>query len=353
MGEEQRPPGSALRTLAGLAAMVAIVAGLRLGAPILVPVALACFLAVLSQPLFQGLLRRRVPMPVAVGVTVVVLLSAVALFWVLLIGSLAELRDVAPSYAKALGDRINYTDQWWREKGISLRDWIPARWRQPDRVAELAGGAIRATAIFVSSTTVVFLLLVFVLAESAVFPRKLDRLPPGVRAALLRFAHVSRELQRYLLVKTAMSAAIGIAAGCWMAFLHVDFAVLCGLIAFACHFVPNVGAVLAAGPAMLIAFLQQDFSQSLMVMTGYLVIGVVLGNLIEPALLGRSLGLSPLVVFLSLVVWGWLWGAIGMLLSVPLTMALRIVLGGSRELSWIAVLLDAAPREASGGEEPA
>jgi predicted PurR-regulated permease PerM len=338
MDEVQRPPGSALRTLAGLAATVVIVAGLRLGAPILVPVALAGFLAVLSQPLFQGLLRRGVPMPLAVGVSVLVLLAGVALFWLLLIGSLAELREVAPSYAQTLVERISYTDQWWKEKGISLRDWIPDRWRQPERVAELAGGAIRATA------TVVFLLLVFVLAESAVLPRKLGRLPEGVRASLLRFADVSRELQRYLLVKTAMSAAIGIAAGCWLAFLRVDFAVLCGLIAFACHFVPNVGAILAAAPAMLIAFLQQDFSESLMVMAGYLVIGVVLGNLVEPALLGRSLGLSPLVVFLSLVVWGWLWGAIGMLLSVPMTMALRIVLGGSREWAWIAALLDAAPR---------
>jgi len=313
---------------------------------------------VLSQPLFQGLLRRRVPVPVAVGVTVVVLLAGVAVFWLLLIGSLAELRDVAPSYAKTLGERINYTDQWWREKGISLRDWIPARWRQPDRVAELVGGAVRTTAIFVSSTTVVFLLLVFVLAESAVFPRKLERLPPRVRTSLLRFADVSRELQRYLLVKTAMSALIGLTAGCWVAFLHVDFPVLCGLIAFACHFVPNVGAVLAAAPAMLIAFLQRDLSESLILMAGYLVIGVVLGNLIEPALLGRSLGLSPLVVFLSLVCWGWLWGAIGMFLSVPLTMALKIVLGGSREWAWVGALLESAgnhrlavasaPREAAG-----
>jgi predicted PurR-regulated permease PerM len=101
---------------------------------------------------------------------------------------------------------------------------------------------------------------------------------------------------------------------------------------------------------MLIAFLQHDLSESLVVMVGYLVIGVVLGNLTEPALLGRSLGLSPLVVFLSLVVWGWLWGAIGMFLSVPLTMALKILLGGSRDWAWVSTLLEAAGngRAASG-----
>ena len=345
MIDAARPPASALRMLQGTAAAIVVLAGLRLGAPLLVPIALALFLAILSLPLFQALIARRVPAGIATLITFLVLLAAVGVFAVLLLVSLGELRQVAPAYVATLQERISYTAEWWQAKGISIRDWIPPRWRQPERVAELLGGAIRGAAVFLSETTLILLLLVFLLGESAVFPRKLERLPASVREPLLRFADVSRELQRYLVIKTLMSALIGLAAGAWVAWLDVDFAVLCGLTAFAFHFVPNIGAILAAAPAMLIAFVQHDLSKSLVVVAGYVAIGLVLGSLVEPALLGRRLGLSTLAVFLSLLIWGWLWGPIGMFLSVPLTMALKILLAGSGEWRWVAALLEPPPGE--------
>lgn len=348
MNGEAAPQVAAYRALRNLAAIVLVVAGLKLAAGLLVPIAFALFLAVLSLPLFRRLLGRGVPVGVAVAVTVLVLLAGVGAFGLLLLGSLGELREVAPVYAQTLGERIAYTNQWWQERGIAIADWVPPRWREPERVVELLGGAIRSTAVFLSETTIVFLLLVFFLGEAAVFERKLARLPPPLVASVARLAHVSRELQRYLVIKTAMSVLIGLAAGLWLAMLDVDFAVLCGLAAFALHFVPNVGAILAAIPAMLIAFLQHDPSKAVLVAVGYFVLALVLGNLVEPALMGRRLGLSTLSVFLSLLVWGWLWGPIGMFLSVPLTMALRMLLGASREWRWLAVLLDAPPRPVAG-----
>jgi predicted PurR-regulated permease PerM len=140
-----------------------------------------------------------------------------------------------------------------------------------------------------------------------------------------------------------MSLAIGLTAGVWVAALGVDLAVLCGLVAFVCHFIPNVGAILAAAPAVAIAFVQHDLMKAAIVGAGYLVIGTVLGSLVEPALLGRRLGLSPLAVFVSLVVWGYIWGPVGMFLSVPLTMAIKIVLAGDPHWRWLAVLLDSSP----------
>jgi len=345
MNEAAPLAGPAHRSLQTLVALVVVLAGLKLAAPLLVPIAFALFLAVLSLPLFRRMVEHRVPVPIAIAVSLVVLLAAVALFATLLLVSLGELREVAPAYTRALQERIAYTDEWWQGRGISLRDWIPARWREPQRVAELLGGAIRGTAVFLSETTVIFLLLVFILAEAAGFPRKLARLPERVRDSLARFGHVSLELQRYLVIKTLMSALVGVAAAAWVAFLDVDFAILCGLAAFACHFVPNVGAVLAAAPAMLIAFLQHDPAKAVVVAAGYVVLALVLGGLVEPALLGRRLGLSSLTVFLSLVVWGWLWGPLGMFLSVPLTLALKMTLAGNDDWRWLAMLLDAAPRE--------
>ena len=351
MNEATAPGGSAHRTLRNLAAIVVVVAGLKLAAPLLVPIGFALFLAVLSLPLFRRLLARGVPAGFAILVTVFVLLTGVGAFGLLLLGSLGELREVAPVYAQTLGERIAYTIEWWQERGIAIADWVPPRWRDPERIVELLGVAIRSTVFFLSETVIVFLLLVFFLGEAAVFQRKLARLPPSLVTSVARLAEVSRELQRYLVIKTAMSTLIGVSAALWLAMLDVDFAVLCGLAAFALHFVPNVGAILAAIPAMLIAFLQHDPLKAVLVAVGYFVLALVLGSLVEPALMGRRLGLSTLAVFLSLLVWGWLWGPIGMFLSVPLTMALRMLLGTSLEWRWLAVLLDAPPRPPAGADE--
>ncbi|HLF56229.1 MAG TPA: AI-2E family transporter [Thermoanaerobaculia bacterium] len=344
MDEAARHPGAALRVLQGLAATVVLLAGLRLGAPILVPIAFALFLTILSLPFFRWLLRRGLPSMVASLVTVILIVAGLALFTVLALGSLGELRETGPLYYRTLQERFTYTSEWWSARGIVLENWIPVRWRDPQVIAGVVGGTLRGALAVLSEITIVLLLLVFLLGEAAAFPGRLARLPRAVQETLRHFGTVSSELQRYLIIKTLMSSAVGVVAGGWLAFLGVDFAVLWGIVAFGCHFIPNIGAVLAVGPPMLVALVQFDASQALAVAVGYFVIGLLLGNLIEPTLLGRQLGLSTLVVFLSLVVWGWLWGAVGMFLSVPLTMSLRILLAHSKEWGWVAALIDSPPR---------
>jgi len=339
MSEAVRQAGAPLRTLYGFAAAVVVVAGLRLGAPILVPIALALFLAILSFPLFRWLVDRRVPGALASLATVLVLLAAIGLFGLLVLGSLSELRETGPAYYQSIQERIGYTIEWWQGKGFAIQNWMPAGWRDPQTLAVLIGAAVRGVFLLLSETIIVMLLLVFLLGEAAAFPARLARLPAHVQERFRHFGNVSRELQRYLLIKTLMSAAVGLAAGVWVALLGVDFAVLWGLVAFGCHFVPNIGAVLAAAPPMLVALVQYDASKALAVAIGFFGIGLLLGNLIEPTLLGRRLGLSTLVVFVSLLAWGWVWGAVGMFLSVPLTMALRILFAHSREWTWVAQLL--------------
>ncbi len=330
-----------LGPLMGMAAGVVVVAGLKLGAPFLVPLAFSLFLAILAMPLLRWLVTRRWPAFLAVLVTMLLLAAVLTLFGLLFLGSVGELREVGPHYYAQLNERLSYTVEWWQAKGIAILDWVPLKWRQPQTLAELAGGTVKGLLHLTSQGMIVLLTLVFILFEALVVPRKLARLPTHLREPLLRFSAVSQELQRYLLIKTAMSALIAIVIGLWVAFLGVDFPVLLALVAFVCHFIPNIGAVLAAAPAMLFAFIQFDLIQALVVGAGYLVIGTVLGNLAEPALMGKRLGMSTLVVFLSLLFWGWLWGPVGMLLSVPLTVTIKILLERSTTWGWVAILLDA------------
>jgi len=148
-------------------------------------------------------------------------------------------------------------------------------------------------------------------------------------------------------IKSLTSLITGVVVTAWLFFLGVDFAVLWGSIAFFMNFVPFVGSIIAAVPVVFLAFLDAGVQDALLVAAGFLAINLVVGNLIEPRFMGRGLGLSTLVVFLSLLFWGWVFGPVGMFLSVPLTMLVKIALESDPRSRWIAILLSSGtlPRQ--------
>ncbi|MGI9627532.1 MAG: AI-2E family transporter, partial [Longimicrobiales bacterium] len=193
---------------------------------------------------------------------------------------------------------------------------------------------------FLSNTFLVFLILVFALGEAAVFPDKLQAILGDRELSDERIETMIKEVQGYLGIKTVVSLATGILLGVWTWALGLESPVLLGLVAFALNYVPTIGSVLASVPAMIFAVIQYDVQHALVVAIGYVAVNLVFGNWLEPTLMGRRLGLSTLVVILSLVFWGWLWGPVGALLSVPLTMVVKIMLENTTDLRWVAILLD-------------
>ncbi|HSG63786.1 MAG TPA: AI-2E family transporter, partial [Gammaproteobacteria bacterium] len=134
----------------------------------------------------------------------------------------------------------------------------------------------------------------------------------------------------------------GALAGSLCALVGLDFPVLWGLLAFLFNYVPTIGSLIAAIPPIALALVQFGAVQSAVIGIGYLVLNVTIGGLLEPRIMGRGLGLSTLVVFLSLVFWGWVLGPVGMLLSVPLTMTAKIALESGERTAPIAILLGSA-----------
>jgi AI-2 transport protein TqsA len=141
-----------------------------------------------------------------------------------------------------------------------------------------------------------------------------------------------------------MSLATGLAAGLWCLVMDIPYAVLWGVAAFFLNFVPTVGSIVAALPPCLLALVQDGGGSAMILALGYVVINVGISNGIEPRFMGRGLGLSPLVVVLSMIIWGWVLGPIGMLLSVPLTTVVKLALEANEDTRWMAVIL--------GGEIP-
>ncbi len=323
-----------------LAAFIIVVAGLKAAAPLLVPLMVSVFLAILAAPAVLWLQAHRVPTALAVLLVVLVMMGVLSGIGAIVGSSINGFTESVPQYQarfKALGASIS---GWFEARGITVVQSHLADVMNAGAVLRFLGGTLGGLVAAASNTVLVLLTTLFILFELAGFPTKLRASMPGSTGSQARFERVMVEVQRYLLLKTLLSLATGVLIGVWCAVLGVDFAVLWGLLAFLLNYIPNLGSIIAAVPAVLLALIQLGPGRALMVAAGYVLVNGLIGNLLEPQIMGRRLGLSPLVVFLSLVFWGWVWGSVGMLLSVPLTMIVKIMLESSPETVGVAVLLD-------------
>ena len=339
-----------------LAMLVVVVFGLRMAAPILLPFALALFVAVVSLPIMVWLQDRGVPSLGAIAVTVLVDVSVFGLVILLASQSVTEFQAQLPRYVARLQALAEDGIAWLQVRGVPAGNYVGTEILDPSAVMGLVGGTVGRALAFVTTTFLVFLILIFILGEATVFPAKFRAILGRERGHSRRLTNIVREVQEYLGIKTLVSLATGIMLGCWAWFMELDFPILLGLIAFVLNYVPTIGSILASIPALLLALVLHGLAHTLVVGVGYAAVNTLIGNIIEPSLLGRRLGLSTLVVILSLLFWGWLWGPVGALLAVPLTMVLKIMLENTPDLRWIAVLLDKAPPPrravAMGGTAP-
>jgi len=188
-------------------------------------------------------------------------------------------------------------------------------------------------------------IVVFLLLEESTLSKKLRLALPDAEKSLRNASDFIRQVNKYLVIKSTVSLITGLLITLWVWALGLDFPLLWGLIALLMNFIPNVGSILAAIPAVLLAIVQLGFPDALIIASGYLVVNILMGNLVEPRFMGRGLGLSPLVVFLSLILWGWMFGAVGMFLSIPLTMIVKIALEHAPSTRWLGVMLGDAPSQ--------
>ena len=345
LGPQNWGPGA--RFLVVLASAVVVVAGLRAGAPILIPFCLAFFLAVLSIPIMLWLQRRGVPAPLAIILAVLVDVGVLGVIVLLASQSVADFQVRLPLYATRLQALF---DSWlaaFGSRGFPVGDLFNEL-ISATAIMDTARNLLGRVAVFLSNTFIVILVMVFILSEATIFPKKFHSILGETDGGIGRFTKITGEVLEYLAIKTLVSLTTGLCIGTWAWAMGLDFPILLGLIGFVLNYVPTIGSIIAAVPAVLLALLQfGGIGTTLLVASGYGVINVVFGNLIEPHLLGRRLGLSTLVVILSLIFWAWAWGPVGALLAVPLTMVVKIMLENTQDLRWIAVLLDKAPPEAA------
>ncbi|MDD4456396.1 MAG: AI-2E family transporter [Syntrophotalea acetylenica] len=335
------PSVSVSNVFVTLASLVIVAAGLNAGKVILVPFLLSAFIAILgASPMFW--LQRR-GLPVWLALTIVML--AVFLAGLLLAGlvgtSVAAFSENLPLYENRLRQLLDTLIAWLDSINIHLSGPALSEAFDPGAVMKLVATLFNAITNMLANGVLVLMTVIFMLLEASGMPAKL-RTVLGPSRRFGGFDSFVRNLQHYMAIKTIVSLITGLLVTLVLVVIGVDFPLLWGLLAFLLNYVPNIGSIIAAVPAVLLAMVQLGPWQALFAGLGYLAINLIMGNILEPRFMGHGLGLSPLIVFLSLLFWGWLLGPVGMLLSVPLTITAKIALDSHEDTRWVAVLLGPA-----------
>lgn len=322
------------------AAIVVVIYGMQMAKVILVPFLIAVFLALITVRPMLWLQQKRVPSILAALLIVSVIMLILAIVGTILGTSIADFTAALPAYQARLDTIVDRAIRFVAEniKGDasveSLGDMVDPGWAMG-----LAATILNSLKDVLTNTFLIFFTMIFILLEASSGQTKFEA-AFGQRENSLEGPRLFlQNLGRYLGIKTIVSLATGLCAGVLTWSLGVDFPLLWAMLAFLLNYIPTIGSVIAAVPAVLLALVQLGPGEAGATAIGFAAINVVFGNLLEPRLMGYGVGISPLVVFVGLVFWGWVFGPVGMLLSVPLTMTLKLALESDDRTRWVAVLI--------------
>jgi len=336
----ENPAGTNSNALISVAAVVVIVFGMQAAKVLLVPFLLAVFFALIALRPMLWLQSKRMPSVLAALLIVIAMMLILVIVGSILGNSVGDFAARIPIYQARLETLVAGV-------GTFLSNLLGED-RSVENVAELidpgfamgfAANLLTSLQGVLTNTFLILFTMVFILLEAASMGVK-ARAAFGTSADVFRrsreFLH---NLGRYLGIKTIVSLATGFCAWVLALAVGLDFPLLWGMLAFLFNYVPTIGSIIAAVPAILLALIQLGVGEATTTAIGFLVINMVFGNFLEPRLMGYGVGISPLVVFVGLVLWGWIFGPVGMLLSVPLTMTLKMALESDANTRWIAILI--------------
>jgi len=319
--------------------------------PILVPLVIAIFLSRIFSPLNAALRRRRVPAALSILLVLVLVSIAIAIFFWVMYTSAQSFKDALPQYQARLKAMLDGITGWLAASFPRVAAQVQHyQWEKVVEVSSLTGflaGTVGSVLLFLEDSFLVLLFLVFLLSGSEAFPAKLRRAFAAENAERLGavMRNIESQVRRYLLTKTVVNLVTGGLVAILFALFGVDFPLLWGLVTFLAHYIPSIGAVVSVALPTIFLFLQLTPGTASLIAALSAGLQFFIGNVAEPRVMGESLDLSPLLVLLALIFWGWLWGPWGMVLAVPMTSTLKIVCENVEPLRPLATLM-------SGGEAP-
>lgn len=321
------------------AAFIIIVAGMKSATGIVVPFLLALFLSIICAPSLFWMQKKGIPSILAILILMFGMVCIQMLLVTLVSSSIADFSDNIPFYQERLKILTFKSLKVMSRFGVELEADKLTQIFNPSRILKFVATTLNGLGGVLTNTFLVFLTFIFILSEASGFPNKLRAILNDKNSDLGEYAQITDGVKRYLGIKTITSLATGFIIFIWLSVQGVDYPVMWGVFAFLLNYIPNIGSIIAAVPAVLLALIQLGPLSAGIAALGFLLVNVLVGSVIEPKVMGQGIGLSALVVFLSLTFWGWVLGPVGMLLSVPLTMAVKIALSESESTKWLSILL--------------
>ncbi|MBN2236613.1 MAG: AI-2E family transporter [Bacteroidales bacterium] len=318
------------------ASLVILIAGLKSASQIVTLFLLAILITAISLAPFDWLKKKKFSESMAM-LTILFSLWILTTGLVLLLGSsISNFIDTIPSYQAKVEQLWESISQYLVNYGFIDADVTAMDQINPTKILSLAGNVFSGFSNMLSNSFLILLVFIFMLLEVSSFKNKLVLISPE---SLNRVDKIVSSLKKYFGIKTVTSLLTGVLVSIGLAILGVDFPILWGALAFLLNFIPNIGSIIAAIPAILLAFLQLPPWVGISTIVLFFVINFVIGSVLEPKLMGKSLGLSSFVVFISLIIWGWILGTVGMLIATPLTITLKIIFDSKAETRNIGIML--------------
>ena len=338
--KENAPNSSGNHRLITLAALIIVAAGIKAAEQLIVPFVLSIFIAIIAATPVFWLNRFRIPVAAAIGFVVIAMVCVLLGVGALVTEAVNDFSLLRPQYEVRL--RELSTSLFHVLKPLNISTEHMNSLFDPAQALQLAGTTLQGIGTVLSNSFLILLTVIFILAEASSFPRKLQEVLDHPSSSIPHFFRFAENVNRYIAIKTSASVVTGVLVSTMLWLFGVDFPILWGVLAFMLNYVPTIGSIIAAIPALLLTLIQLGPTATLGVAGSYALINVIMGNVVEPRYMGKGLGLSTLVVFLSLVFWGWMLGPVGMLLSVPLTISAKIAMEANPNSIWIAHLLGPA-----------
>ncbi len=319
-----------------IAAVIIIFGALKIAAAIVVPILLAAFIAIIISPIHAWMIERKVPAALSLLAVIGGMVIIFTLVGVLIGSSIQGFSSNLPLYEAQLNLQLSALTAKLNSMGVI--DGELGSLFNPSILMKYSSTVLKGAGSVLTNGFMIFLIMTFMLLESTQFAKKLE-MANGQNETMNHIDEVFSKIKHYMALKAVISLVTGIIITGLLMMIGLDYAILWGFVVFLLNFIPNIGSILAAVPAVLLAFVQLGTFGALEIGAIYLLTNILIGSIIEPRLMGEGLGISTLVVFLSLIFWGWLLGPIGMLLSIPLTITIKILLYNEEKTRWLAVLM--------------
>jgi len=321
------------------AAIVIIFYGINQAQAVVSLFLLSVFIALIATPPVLWMEKKHVPKIIAVMIVIIALITLLLMVGGIVGASLSSFSDALPFYQKRLQEEVLSLKPLLASKHIIVTDKVLMEYFNPGPIIGLVVGMLSQMGAALSSILLILLTVIFILIEASSFPVKIRSVLGDPKRVFPQFTKFVYEIKRYMMIKTSINLIAGTLIAFWLIILGVDFPVLWGFLTFLFLYIPIVGSAIAALPAVLLALTQYGGGTAALTALGYFAVGTILGNVLEPRIMGRKLGMSTLVVFLSLIFWGNLLGPIGVVLCIPMTMTLKFAFENNERTAWIAVLL--------------